>query len=86
MCGRSDALTVEDEFKVGEADGVDNTADIEQAVDDVVSVINKEEKQKAKDKGNGPGSEPEEDITESWTAYQLQEYSDFESTFMPPLN
>ena len=42
LCGRPNALKIEDEFNIGEVDNVDNTDDIEQAVDSVVNTLNKE--------------------------------------------
>ena len=47
MCGRPNALKIEDEFKIGEADNVDNTDDIEKAVEAVIDTL-KEEANKAK--------------------------------------
>ena len=42
LCGRPNALKIEDEFNIGEVDNVDNTNNIEQAVDSVVDTLNQE--------------------------------------------
>ena len=41
-CGGPNALKIEDEFNIGEVDNVDNTNNIEQAVDSVVDTLNQE--------------------------------------------
>ena len=42
LCGRPNALKIEDEFNIGEVDNLDNTNNIEQAVDSVVDTLNQE--------------------------------------------
>ena len=42
LCGRPNALKIEDEFNIGKVDSVDNTDNIEQAVDSVVDTLNQE--------------------------------------------